>query len=148
MDDTLRPKHHINPPAQCDSPKDAAAISPPPWTQGKKLGRLWRGGHTSYEARGARMAGVAPGNGEERGEEGEEITGARREWEEGIRESREVGEQSGADLQQSRWRENTKGFMESAVREDRLILMFIFLFHYSSNKWKSSWCFRCRPERR
>lgn len=27
MDDALRPKHHINPPAQCDSPKVAAAVS-------------------------------------------------------------------------------------------------------------------------
>lgn len=35
MDDTLRPKLHINPVAQCDSPKDAAAVSPPPQAQGK-----------------------------------------------------------------------------------------------------------------
>lgn len=27
MDDALRPKHHINPPARCDSPKVAAAVS-------------------------------------------------------------------------------------------------------------------------
>lgn len=36
MDDTLRSKHHINPPAQCDSPKDTAAVSPPPQAQGKR----------------------------------------------------------------------------------------------------------------
>lgn len=30
MDDALRPKHHINPLAQCDSLKDAAAVSFPP----------------------------------------------------------------------------------------------------------------------
>lgn len=63
MDDTLRPKHHINPPAQCDSPKDAAAVSPPPQAQGKKDGADCEE-EEDTEARGARLAGVAPGNGE------------------------------------------------------------------------------------
>lgn len=79
MDDTLRPKHHINPPAQCDSPKDTAAVSPPPQAQGKSWEDCEEDDTPVYEARGARLAGVAPGNGEERGEEGEESTGARRE---------------------------------------------------------------------
>lgn len=36
MDDALRPKHHINPPAQCDSPKVAAVVSSSPQAQAKR----------------------------------------------------------------------------------------------------------------
>lgn len=36
MDDMLRTKHHINPQAQCDYPKDAAAVSSQEQAQGKR----------------------------------------------------------------------------------------------------------------
>lgn len=36
MDDTLGPKHHINPAAQRDHPKVAAAVSPSPQVQARR----------------------------------------------------------------------------------------------------------------
>ncbi len=68
MDDTLRPKHHINPPAQCDSPKDAAAVSPPPQAQGKRRADCEEEDTPVTKHGEPRLDGVAPGNGEEKRE--------------------------------------------------------------------------------
>lgn len=66
MDDMLRPKHHINPQAQCDSPKDAAAVSPQEKAQGIAGPVCEEEDTHQSEAHGNRAAGLAGGYGEER----------------------------------------------------------------------------------
>lgn len=78
MNDTLRPKHHINPLAQYDSLKDAAAVSPPLYAQGK-IRVHGEEEDTDYEAQETRLAVGAPESGEERTEQNREKRSLERE---------------------------------------------------------------------
>ncbi|KAI9524643.1 hypothetical protein NQZ68_016652 [Dissostichus eleginoides] len=122
MDDTLRPKHHINPLAQCDSPKDAAAVSPPPQAQGKRWADC-----EEEEDTPVMKSGEPDWLEMERTEDkkGKETIGARRAREEGISESQEVWRAEREDRLakgslENEYRER-EGFTESATRGDRLM---------------------------
>lgn len=70
MDDARRPKHHINPPAQHDYPKVAAAVSPslPAWASRDEADG-GRDEDTLVMEPERAGASASPGNGVERGGE-------------------------------------------------------------------------------
>ena len=99
MDDTLRPKHHINPPAQCDSPKDAAAVSPPPQAQGMRQANCEEEDTLvmKHEKSQTGWCSSRKWSEERRKGRGRGDPLERKEQERNIRESREVGEQERED---------------------------------------------------
>lgn len=99
MDDTLRPKHHINPLAQCDSPKDAAAVSPPPQAQGMRQANCEEEDTLvmKHEKSQTGWCSSRKWSGERRRGRGRGDLLEREEQERNIRESREVGEQERED---------------------------------------------------
>lgn len=69
MDDRLRPKHHINPPAQHDYPKVATAVSPSPPARARRHEADGGEEDTLVMEPGRARASASPGNGVERGGE-------------------------------------------------------------------------------
>lgn len=120
MDDMLRPKHHINPQAQCDSPKDAAAVSLQEQAQGKRR-VVYEEEDTAVRSRGSRtgwfsfriwrgeMSGGRTDQRSEKSMRGEALERVER-----------LESKGRTDLQQSCWRENTgikKGFIGRGSRD-------------------------------
>lgn len=69
MDDARQPKHHINPPAQRDYPKVAAAVSPSPPARARRDKVDGGEEDTLVMEPGRAGASASPGNGVERGGE-------------------------------------------------------------------------------
>lgn len=103
MDDARRPKHHINPPAQRDYPKVAAAVSPSPPARASRGEADSREEDTLVMEPERAWARASLGNGVERGGEHWSERWRRDEW-----AARPAGE-------------GIKDLMESAAREDRLM---------------------------
>lgn len=119
MDDMLRPKHHINPPAQCDSPKDAVTVSPPPQAQDKRRVVRKRAGHRNQKHREPDWL-VQLQEMERRDEQREMRPVDREEHERKALERAERESRLATELLERKYRDRG-GFTESGLRDDKLM---------------------------